>query len=160
MYIVLFYYVFCQFCTYPSLKFNGYLVQKWVNIQYPPYYSSEYKMLNLLPGMSYSGESDTESTSETNIQTYKCHSCNYRPDFNALISLLEQIVLTGPFLLQLPNGRFYVRCAFEDCARYYHVDCLHPSFPDEELGYPHLQDFAENGIHCHMCEPGREPKNY
>jgi hypothetical protein len=110
--------------------------------------------------MSYSGESDTESVSETNIQSYKCHVCQYKPDFNSLIFLLQQIVNVGPFLLTLPDGTFYVRCLFEECSRYYHIHCIHPTFPDEHLNQCHFEDLRENGIHCPKCEPGRSATNF
>ena len=110
--------------------------------------------------MSHSGDSDTESTDETNIQLYKCHICQYKPDINTLIHILEQIVNTGCLLLSLPNGQLYIRCKFEDCARYYHLNCIHSTFPDEELNYGHLDELRENGIHCPKCEPGKLPKNY
>ena len=83
--------------------------------------------------MSYSGYSDTESTDETNIQLCKCHICNYKPDFSTLTYILEQVVQSGHLLVNLPNGQYYVRCAFEDCARYLHLHCIHSSFPDEQL---------------------------
>jgi hypothetical protein len=107
-----------------------------------------------------SGESDTESDFETNLQTYKCHICNVKPNFGILIHLLEQIVEIGPYLINLPNGQLYVRCQFDDCERYYHLTCIHPSFPDESLNYDHLDELRENGIHCPKCEPGQEIINY
>ena len=110
--------------------------------------------------MSYSGDSDTESDFETNLQQYKCHICNIKPSFNILVQMLEQIVENGPFLISLPNGHFYVRCRFEDCERYYHLHCLHDTFPDEALNFSHLSDLRENGIHCPKCEPGLVIVNY
>lgn len=110
--------------------------------------------------MSHSGDSDRESTTETYIQLYKCHICAYKPDFNTLIYLLEQVALTGHYLINLPNGQHYVRCAFDDCSRYFHLNCIHNSFPDEQLNESHLEDLRENGIHCPVCEPGKIVKNY
>lgn len=107
-----------------------------------------------------SGESDTESTGETNYQTYKCHICNNIPEFRELINILEQIVDVGPYLLALRNGQFYIRCEFEDCQRYFHLLCIHPSFPDEALNHSHLQTLRESGIHCPICEPGKKIINY
>lgn len=92
----------------------------------------------LFSGMSYSGESDTESTSETNIQSYKCNLCQFKPDFNTLVYMLEQIVLNGGLLVRLPNGQYFVRCEFEDCCRYFHLTCIHPTFPDESLNSSHF----------------------
>lgn len=110
--------------------------------------------------MSHSGDSDTESTSETNIQTYKCHVCNFKPDFNTLIHILNEIVLRGEFLVYLPNGQYYVRCKFDDCARYFHIGCIHPTFPDEALNQTHFAELRDNGIHCSLCEPGRASINF
>lgn len=101
-------------------------------------------------------DSDTESTTETALQSYKCHICQYRPDFNTLIHILQQIILNGPYLVVLPNGQYYVRCQFDDCSRYFHVTCIHPSFPDEQLNVEHFGDLRDNGIHCDICEPGKE----
>ncbi|KAH3735093.1 hypothetical protein DPMN_041554 [Dreissena polymorpha] len=100
-----------------------------------------------------SGESDTESDFETNLQTYKCHICNFKPNFGNLIYILEQIVEIRPYLINLPNGQLYVRCQFDDCESYYHLKSIYPSFPDESLNYDHLDDHRENGMHCPKCEP-------
>ena len=110
--------------------------------------------------MSYSGDSDPESVHEANVQQYKCHVCNYRPNMSELIEILEQIVALGPYLIALPNGQYFVRCLFEDCCRYYHLHCIHPSFPDEALNFDHLYELQENGIHCPKCEPGVNNVNY
>lgn len=110
--------------------------------------------------MSNSGESDTESTYETNVQSYKCHICNVKPDFITLVHILQQIVSTGAYLVTLPNGDLYVRCQFQDCERYYHIRCIHPTFPDESLNYAHNEELRENGIHCPKCEPGLKINNY
>ena len=40
--------------------------------------------------ISHSGDSDTESTTETFTQSYKCHICAFKPDLNKLIYLIEQ----------------------------------------------------------------------
>ena len=108
--------------------------------------------------MSYSGESETESSDETNFQTYKCHLCNYKPDFHELVNILEQVVNVGPYLVVLSNGQYYVRCQFEDCERYFHLLCIHSTFPDDDLNFSHT--LRESGIHCPVCEPGNVIVNY
>ena len=105
-------------------------------------------------------DSDTESQYETNIQSYKCHICNEKPTFATLIHILQEIINIGPLLITLPNGEFYVRCQFADCERYYHLRCIHPTFPDEALNLSHLEDLRENGIHCPKCEQGHAIVNY
>jgi uncharacterized CHY-type Zn-finger protein len=108
----------------------------------------------------YSGESDTESTGETEYLQYKCHICQFVPDINELIHILEKVVDIGPYLISLRNGQFYVRCQFADCERYFHLLCIHPTFPDEALNYSHLDTLKESGIHCPVCEPGIKIVNY
>lgn len=73
--------------------------------------------------------------------------------------ILERITMEGPYLIQLNNGEYYVRCIFEDCERY-HLKCIHPTFPDEHLNLTHLNDIRNNGIHCPKCEPGNLIINY
>lgn len=107
-----------------------------------------------------SGESDTESTDETQLQEYKCHICNFKPDVDELINILEQIVDIGPYLVTLRNGQLYVRCEFVDCQRYFHLKCIHPSFPDEGLNNSHIPSLSDTGIHCPVCEPGNQIVNY
>lgn len=105
-------------------------------------------------------DTDTESSDETDIQTYKCHICQYKPNFTTLAHILQQIIDIGPYLITLPNGQFYVRCQFEDCERYYHLWCIHPTFPDEGMNFEHFEDLRQNGIHCPKCEPGVNIINY
>ena len=107
-----------------------------------------------------SGDSDTESTTETNIQSYKCHICEQKPNFDTLVHILQEIINRGPYVITLPDGQFYIRCQFTDCERYYHLRCIHPTFPDEALNHAHLADLIENGIHCPKCEPGIHLNNY
>ena len=94
--------------------------------------------------MSHSGDSDTESTTETYIVSYKCHICGFKPDFNTLIYLVEQVARTGHFLTNFQDGSYYTRCAFEDCNRYFHLTCIHTSFPDEQLSETHIEDLRDN----------------
>lgn len=72
--------------------------------------------------------------------------------------LMLQFLETGPYLLRLPNGNFFVRCKFTDCQRYFHIECIHPTFPDEALKFSHLDDLKDNGIHCSFYDPGHEKK--
>ena len=101
-----------------------------------------------------SGESDTESADETRLQEWKCNICNFKPNHAEVILLMQQVINSGPYLLTLLNGDLLVRCRFNDCQRYFHITCIHTTFPDEALNFNHLQDFRENGIHCPLCEPG------
>ena len=110
--------------------------------------------------MSYSGESDTESADETNLQQFKCHMCQYKPNFDVLVYILSKILEDRPFLVRLPNGEYFVRCQFDDCERYYHLKCIHPTYPDNDLNQSDLPELQQNGIHCPLCEPGYEPVNY
>ena len=50
--------------------------------------------------------------------------------------------------IMLPDGTPYVRCLFNDCKSWFHLKCVHPSFPDKLLNIEHFVDLAENGIHC------------
>lgn len=45
-------------------------------------------------------DTDTESSDETNIQTYKCHICQYKPNFTTLAHILQQIIDIGPYTSQ------------------------------------------------------------
>ena len=111
--------------------------------------------------MQHPDDSDTESTTETYIVSYKCHICGFKPpDLDTLIYLVEQVAENGRFLINLPDGSYYIRCAFEDCNRYFHLTCIHNSFPDEQLNEAHLEYLRDNGIHCPICEPGKPIKNY
>ena len=110
--------------------------------------------------MSYSDASDTESDYETNVQQYKCHVCNFKPNAGTLIHILEQTINDGPYLISLQDGQLYVRCQFQDCERYYHLKCIYVTFTNEALNYSYLNDLRENGIHCPKCEPGVKIINY
>jgi len=107
-----------------------------------------------------SGESETESTDETQLQSFKCHICNFKPGFDELVHILSQIFITGPYLVTLHNGHYYVRCEFDDCKRYFHLKCIHSTFPDEALNHAHLSNLRDTGIHCPVCEPGNKIINY
>ena len=106
--------------------------------------------------MSLSGDSDTESLQQTLLEEWKCNICSYIPSHEIAYTLWEQCDNVGPYLLRLPNGEYYVRCRFADCQRYFHLTCVHPTFPDEALNFSHFEDLQQNGIHCSCCEPGHE----
>lgn len=103
-----------------------------------------------------SGGSDTESLEQMLLEEWQCNICMWVPTRDIVNFLLLQTLENGPYLLTLPNGSYYVRCYFPDCQRYFHLQCIHVTFPDESLNQSHFNDLKENGIHCPCCEPGHE----
>ena len=96
-------------------------------------------------------DSDTESVTDTWAQRFKCHICDFIPESHLATSLEIQFIETGSYLLNLPDGSLIVRCLFVDCKRWFHLKCVHATYPDEALGEGHLEDLAHNGIHCDLC---------
>ena len=106
--------------------------------------------------MSHSGDSDTERTTETYIVSYKCHICGFKPTSTHEFIWWNRL-LTQAISLSISQ---MVAITFEDCNRYFHLTCIHTSFPDEQLNEIHIEDLRDNGIHCPICEPGKTIKNY
>ena len=105
--------------------------------------------------MSFSGESDTESTIQTHEEqlcnTFTCQICLDAPTLDVARLMDIHWMENEELLIVLPDGTPYVRCVFNDCKIWFHLKCVHPSFPDESLNIEHFVDLADNGIHCDLC---------